>query len=149
MSIRHKKTHTMKYRGTRTCGGGNTKNRRGRGSRMGRTHVKSRGGGQRNKMHVFKYEKERMYRKGFKSIHKKGNSINLSSLHKISPDKEIDVTKFGYDKVLGGGELDSNIKKIIAKQFSAKALEKIKKSGAVAEAIGVNADESKNIRTDN
>jgi len=145
MTQRHKKKRTSKYRGTRTCGGGNTKNRRGRGSRMGRPNIKSKGGGQRNKLHVIKYMPEKLKKKGFTSIHKKGKSINLSRLTKLSKETEINVTKFGYLKVLGGGELDKSIKKIVANQFSKKALEKIEKSGAKAVTVGVKESESKNI----
>ena len=135
MTLRHKKK-TGKYRGTRTCGGGNTKNRRGRGSRMGNPHIKSKGGGQRNKLHILKYMPEKLKKKGFKSIYKKEKSINLSELVKLSFEPEINITKFGYQKVLGRGELSSGIKKIIAKKFSKKAQEKIEKAGATAETIG-------------
>jgi ribosomal protein L15 len=136
MTLRHKKSKTSRGRGTRTHCHGNTKNRRGRGSRMGNPHIKSKGGGQRNRMHLLKYMPEKVNKKGFKSIYKKEKSVNISELGKLSSEPEIDVTKFGYQKILGRGELDSKIKKVKAKKFSEKALDKIKKAGATAETIG-------------
>ena len=115
---------------------------------MGRPHIKSKGGGQRNKQHLYKYQKDRLHKKGFKSIYKKGKSINISNLSKLSKESEINIIKFGYSKVLGNGELDNSIKKVIAKSFSKKALEKIEKAGAVAEILG-GVNESENISTDN
>lgn len=147
MTMRHKRKIT-KQRGTRTCGGGNKKNRRGSGSHMGNPHIKSKGGGQRNFMHLMKYMPEKLKQKGFLSLRKKVKAINLDDLQKLTDEIEIDVTDFGFNKVLGGGELDKRIKKVSSVSFSAKAIEKIKKAGAKAVKIG-ETNEPENIPTVN
>lgn len=130
---RHKKKIT-KQRGTRSVGRGRSKRGRGRGSRMARGSVKR---GQRNIMHIYKYEPERLAQKGFASIKKKGKAINLRDIEKLSDKNEIDVTKFKIDKVLGVGEL-SKAMTITARAFTAKAKEKIEKAGGKAIVLGEN-----------
>ncbi len=131
--IRHKRKITKK-RGTRTCGKGNTKNKRGKGSRMGRGSVKR---GQRNKLHIIKYEPERLYKKGFHSLKKKPKAINLKELEKLVKEGslEVDVTKHGYEKVLGAGTISKPLA-IKAHYFTEKAKEKIEKAGGKAFLIG-------------
>lgn len=124
---RHKKKN-KKLAGKRTFGRGISKRGRGKGSRMGRGSVKV---GKRNFMHIVKYEPERFGKKGFVSLKKKAKGINLRDVPKLSDKDEIDITKFGYGKVLGGGELSKPLK-IKAWSFSKKAEEKIKKSGGEA-----------------
>ena len=130
---RHKKKIT-KQRGTRSVGRGRSKRGRGRGSRMARGSVKR---GQRNIMHIHKYQPERFAKKGFASIKKKGKAINLRDIEKLTDKNEIDVTKHKIDKVLGVGEL-SKAMKITAKSFTAKAKEKIEKAGGQAIVLGEN-----------
>ncbi len=130
MKRRKRKIH-KKGRGTRTVFRGNTKKGRGRGSRMGNPSVKSKGGGgERNIQHVYKKQRHRLLeRKGFTSIKKKPRAINLKDLD--YSQKEIDVTKMGYEKVLGAGEVLAPVT-IIAKFFTQKAIEKIEKAGGKA-----------------
>ena len=120
-------------RGTRTVFRGNTKNGRGRGSRMGRTAVKSKGGGKRNFMHVVKYEPERLNVKGFYSIHTRMRPVNLKDLDMSKG--EIDVTALGYDKVLGAGKVNKAVT-IKALSFTEGAKKKIESAGGKAIVLG-------------
>jgi large subunit ribosomal protein L15 len=142
MTRRHKKKH-IKYKGSRLHGRGATKHGRGSGSRKGRGSVK----GGRNKLYIMKYEPERMpyhkSRKGFTSQKQKTRTyktINLRDLHTLGDGKEIDITKHGYTKVLGGGVLD---KPLIVKalSFSVQAKEKIEKAGGKALVSGKESGE--------
>ncbi len=121
---RHRKK-IYRMRGKRTHGGGASKNRRGKGSRM--THKRTFG---TNIAHVRKYEPWRINKKGFSSLKKKGRAINLDEINLLA-DKDVDVVALGYSKVLGGGSLTKPLK-IKAHLFSKKAKEKIQKAGGEA-----------------
>lgn len=133
MVRRHKKKKG-KLLGKRTHGRGRSKRGRGKGSRMGRGSVKI---GQRNFMHIVKYEPERLAknRRGFYSWKDQPKTINLRDIEKLSDKAEIDVTEFGFAKVLGGGDISKPLK-IKAQSFSKKAKEKIEKKGGEAIIIG-------------
>jgi ribosomal protein L18E len=122
---RHKKK-IGKLRGKRTHGGGFSKRRRGKGSRM--THHRT---WTTNIAHVRKYEPWRFTQKGFVPLEKKLTGINIGDVEKLSKENEIDVTKFGYGKVLGGGKISKPLK-IKALKFSEKALKKLKEIGGEA-----------------
>jgi len=123
--MRRHRGKIYRMRGKRTHGGGASKNRRGKGSRM--THKRTFS---TNIAHVRKYEPWRINKRGFVSIYKKDKAINISELDKL-PGKEIDITKMGFDKVLGGGALSRPLK-IKAHSFSKKAKERIEKAGGEA-----------------
>jgi large subunit ribosomal protein L15 len=123
--MRRHRGKIYRMRGKRTHGGGASKNRRGKGSRM--THKRTFS---TNIAHVRKYEPWRINKKGFVSLYKKDKAINISELNKLA-DKEIDITKIGFDKVLGGGALSRPLK-IKAHSFSKKAKERIEKAGGEA-----------------
>ena len=125
-----KRKKIVKLRGSKTHGYGSKKKHRGAGSRGGR----GRAG-------AFKHKKVLMRKlglieneKGFVSLKEKGikpktQVINLKELVEIANDKkEIDITEFGLEKVLGTGKIEKPIT-IKAKAFSAKAKEKIEKAG--------------------
>ncbi|MEM0372590.1 MAG: uL15 family ribosomal protein [archaeon] len=128
---RHKRKIT-KQRGTRHVGRGKAKRGRGKGSRMGRGSVKR---SQRNKMHIYKYEPERLHHKGFFSIHARQKAINLGDVEKLSDKNEINVIEHGYGKVLGGGKTTRPLK-ITAYSFSEKAKQKIQEAGGTAVIAG-------------
>lgn len=116
-----------KLRGKRTHGRGYSKKGRGKGSRM--THRRTFG---TNIAHVLKYEPWRIMIKGFIPLKKKMKGINLRDIQKIAGKEiEIDITKKGYGKVLGGGELEKPLK-IKAYAFSESAKKKIEKAGGEA-----------------
>lgn len=123
---RHRKK-ISKLRGHRTHGGGFSKNRRGTGSRC--THRRT---WTTNAAHMRKYEPERMHQKGFFTPALKNAVINLGDVQKLAAGKnEIDLSLFGYDKVLSGGTLTKPLT-IKAKSFSKKAAEKIEERGGKA-----------------
>jgi len=100
---------------------------------MGRTAVKSKGGGKRNFMHVVKYEPERLNVKGFYSIHTRMRPVNLKDLDMSKG--EIDVTALGYDKVLGAGKVNKAVT-IKALSFTEGAKKKIESAGGKAIVLG-------------
>lgn len=127
--MRRFKRKIRKMRGTRTVGGGSAKSRRGTGSY--RTNRRTFG---TNYAYVCKYEPWRIKIKGFVGLHKKPKAINLGDVEKLSDEREIDVTKFGYGKVLAAGNISKPIT-IKAACFSQKAKQKIEKAGGKAEPI--------------
>ncbi len=131
-----------KYRGSRTCGGGTHKNRRGAGNRGGRGRA-----GQRD--HRFSH----FYLKGEISNGKHGfvskTSVPVSTLDIGELDQLVEVllreglatqegdlialnaTMLGIDKVLGGGQVTHKMS-ISAREFSERARAKIEELGGQA-----------------
>ncbi len=127
MMRRYRKKIHKKYRGSRTCGGGNTKNRRGRGSRM-----TSKGTFGRNFMHFRKYHPEHYMKKGFNNPNRKEvNPITLDELSKLvlrQNLKEIDLKEFGYNKLLGSGNI--NVPVVVkVEKATESAIKKIESAG--------------------
>jgi len=131
-----------KYRGSRTCGGGTHKNRRGAGNRGGRGRA-----GQRD--HRFSH----FYLKGEISNGKHGfvnkTSVPVSALDIGDIDQmaeallregfatqegdliTLDATEIGIEKVLGGGRVTHKMS-ISAREFSERARAKIEEMGGQA-----------------
>jgi large subunit ribosomal protein L15 len=123
----HKKT--KKFRGTMTHGRGK-KAGRGAGLRGGKGNA---GLNKHRYMHMVKYMPNHFFGKhGFKrpqSIIKKDNCINVGQIEEKFPgEKNIDLNKEGFDKLLSGGKISSSIT-IKVKKASEKAIEKIKEHG--------------------
>jgi large subunit ribosomal protein L15 len=117
---------TRKFRGSMTHGRGK-KGGRGAGLRGGRGNA---GLLKHRFMYMKKYMPEHYIGKhGFKrpqKILKKDTCINVGTLEERFPNKKtINLEKEGYDKLLGGGNVDKEYK-ITVKKASAKAIEKIK-----------------------
>jgi large subunit ribosomal protein L15 len=83
-------------------------------------------------MHLNKYMPDHLGAYGFKrppSIVKKDKTINVGQLEEKFPGKkDIDLTKEGYDKLLGAGKLNSKLK-IKVEKVSQHAIDKIKEKG--------------------
>ena len=83
-------------------------------------------------MHMVKNMPDHFGRHGFKrpqSVLKKDKIINVGQLEEMFPGKaDIDLSKEGFDKLLGGGNLNKKIK-IKVDSASGKAIEKIKEKG--------------------
>ena len=131
-----------KFRGTRTCGGGTHKNRRGAGNRGGRGRA-----GQRD--HRF----SRFYLAGAVKNGKHGfvnknpspiSAIDVGELDQAAPrllemglaSQEgdaitIDATQIGIDKILGSGRVTRKLQ-IQAQSFTDRAKEKIEAMGGQA-----------------
>ncbi len=137
--VRRVRSRTRKYAGDRTFGGGNKKNRRGKGSRGGR----GRAGYHKHKwMHTIKYEFHElmMKHKGFHNVtSRKVKTITLEEINKLVERGKMDKKSSGTvaelslpnQKVLATGFLLHPVK-ITASAFSAGAKQKIEKAGGQA-----------------
>jgi len=140
----HKERKHKKFRGHRAQGYGSHKKHRGGGSRGGR----GKAGMHKHKWsYTVKYEPDHFIKYGFKRpqgsfVRMKG--VNVSQLdeqaerllqEKIAVKEgeliRIDVSKLGFDKVLGGGQLRNKLI-IEAKSFSEGAKKKIEEFGGQA-----------------
>ena len=133
-----------KYRGSRTCGGGTHKNRRGAGNRGGRGRAGI------NAHHFVKWYKEMggpvFGKNGFcNQIAEDVTTIDVGVLDQIVPSllaqgiakKEgdaivIDIAELGIEKVLGCGKVTRKIN-VSAQAFSEIAKAKIEKMGGTAQ----------------
>lgn len=122
------KRRTKKFRGSMTHGRGK-KAGRGAGLRGGRGNA---GLSKHKYMHMLKYMPDHFGRHGFKrpaSVVRKERTINVGQLEEKFPgEKDIDLAKHGFDKLLGGGEISSGLK-IKVKSASQTAVEKVKGKG--------------------
>jgi large subunit ribosomal protein L15 len=135
------KTNTKKFRGSRTCGGGTTKNRRGAGNRGGR------GKSGENKHHanlarMFGYQ--RGHQKGFKrplKVISDAAVVNVGEVDELADQLvadgfaqiddgayQINLADLYIDKVLGSGKVTKNLV-ITASEFSGAARDKIEAAG--------------------
>jgi len=119
---------TKKFRGSMTHGRGK-KAGRGAGLRGGRGNA----GLHKHKfMHMLKYMPDHFGVHGFKrpqSVIKKEKIINIGELgDKFPGKKEIDLTKEGFDKLLGTGNITYSIK-IKVNSASQKAIDKVREKG--------------------
>jgi len=132
-----------KFRGSRTCGGGTHKNRRGAGNRGGRGRAGI------NAHHFVRYYVEMggpvFGKNGFHNpTSARVSAVDISVIDRMVPAllanglaKEedgivtIDAREIGIDKVLGSGKVTRKIK-ISAGSFSVQAKSKIEQSGGQA-----------------
>ena len=127
MTVRFK-LKTRKWRGRTSHGGGHKKKRRGGGSQGGRGF----GGSHKHKFsHVVSIEPDHYGYKGFYAKQKKAKTINIMDIAKMN-EKEIDLGKLGYDKLLGTGNIDRAVIIRVSK-ISAQAKKKIEKAGGKVE----------------
>lgn len=131
---------TKKFRGSRTCGGGTHKNRRGAGNRGGR----GKAGGCK---HHFVRAMLRGYsygKHGFKlpaEISKDVSIVNVGELDELAPylveeglaeikddAYHINLENLEIEKVLGSGRVTKNLV-VTSEGFSASAREKIEAAG--------------------
>lgn len=117
------KSKVKKFRGSRTCGGGTHKNRRGAGSRGGTGNA---GGCKhhfvRNMMRGLTMGKHGFFKHNATEV----DAINVGDLDSMaSEDGRIDLGKM---KVLGRGKLSRPVT-VTAKAFSAAARAKIEEAG--------------------
>ncbi|MBP1662365.1 MAG: ribosomal protein [Thermoplasmatales archaeon] len=122
------RTKTKKFRGSMTHGKGK-KGGRGSGLRGGRGNA---GLHKHRHMYMLKYMPDHFGVHGFKrdlSLVKEIRIINVGQLdEKFHGKKEIDLSKEGFDKLLGGGLVEHGYK-IKVKSASQKAIDKISEHG--------------------
>jgi large subunit ribosomal protein L15 len=133
-----------KYRGSRTCGGGTHKNRRGAGNRGGRGRAGI------NAHHFVKWYKEMggpvFGKNGFSNSSSQNVSVmDIGIIDQIVPSLlaqgiaknegdfiVINIAEIGIDKVLGSGKVTKKLN-ISAPAFSESAKIKIEKMGGKAQ----------------
>ncbi|NJL43986.1 MAG: 50S ribosomal protein L15 [Nitrosarchaeum sp.] len=145
----NKRRKVVKYRGSKTHGGGSMKKRRGAGHRGGRGQAGSGKRADQKKPSLWK-TKSRRGKFGFTSLKKvrsKATAINLSELQRalgrwVVEGKvqvsggvyAVDLGALGYDKLLGAGSLGVKAKVVVA-AASAKAVEKVAAAGGSVEGL--------------
>jgi large subunit ribosomal protein L15 len=131
-----------KYRGSRTCGGGTHKNRRGAGNRGGRGRAGHR---DHRFSHFLLYGQVHNGKDGFfNQTSCEDRTISLGQLDQLAGDlilsgkasREgdiiiIDANQIGIDKILGNGKTSLKMN-ITARSFSAQAKSKIEAMGGKA-----------------
>jgi large subunit ribosomal protein L15 len=131
-----------KYRGSRTCGGGTHKNRRGAGNRGGRGRAGHR---DHRFSHFLLYGEIHNGKDGFfNKTSREDRTISLGQLDQLAGDlilsgkasREgdviiIDANQIGIDKILGNGKTSLKMN-ITARSFSAQAKSKIEAMGGKA-----------------
>lgn len=122
----NKRKKVVKYRGSKTHGGGSMKKRRGAGSRGGRGNA---GSGKKGDVKKPSFWKEFPYvgKSGFTSQKAPEKVINIYELNSLWNGKELNLTQMGYDRLLGRGSLYNPVKVKIARA-TAKAIQKIEKA---------------------
>jgi large subunit ribosomal protein L15 len=136
-----KRKKSVGQRGSRTHGWGNPKKHRNKGSRGG----KGKAGKFGQKMtYIMKYEPERIGLKGFNAkTTKKHVCANVRDADRLAGKaKVIDLSKFGYDKLLGKGEIARALE-VTVTFCSAHAKEKIEAAGGKVIAQVVAEEEPK------
>jgi len=153
MSI-NKRTKRSRQRGSHTHGWGAKKKHRGAGNRGGRGMAGTGKRADQKKPTIINlYGNEYFGKRGFKLPQKKQKIIKIINLEdleqkassllvkglakKTSEFIEIDLTKLGYNKLLGKGLITKKFK-ISVESASKKAIEKIKKVGG--EIIALNLE---------
>ncbi len=128
--VQRQNKRNRKYLGTRSWGGGNKKNRRGKGTRGG----VGRGGVKHKWSYTVVYERERIGKHGFKPWRKERlgeiDLYSVSGLAEKANEEKPTIELKGY-KVLSQGSL-AKPAVVKATAFSKKAEEKIKAAGGEA-----------------
>jgi len=123
----NKRKKNSRQRGSWTHGWGAKKKHRGAGHRGGRGRAGSGKKGDVKKPSYWKTEK--FGKVGFTSLRKKVKAINLSQLQLlIGKETSFDLTKKGYDKLLGAGSILGRVE-LVVNSASAKAIQKVEKVG--------------------
>ncbi|MDN7012357.1 50S ribosomal protein L15 [Methanoculleus sp. FWC-SCC3] len=134
-----------KYRGSRTCGGGTHKNRRGAGNRGGRGRA-----GQRDHRFSHFYLKGEIANGKHGFINKTSVPVSALDVGEIDQMAEallreglatqegdiiaLDAAELGIEKVLGGGRVTHKMS-ISAREFSERARAKIEEMGGQATTV--------------
>ncbi|HDM23602.1 50S ribosomal protein L15 [archaeon] len=127
----HRLRKTRKMRGSRTCGYGRIQQHR-RGKPRGKAGMHKH-----LWIYTIKYKPDHFGKHGFKRPQEyEYKAINIEECEMLARKygtKEgeyivLDLTKLGYEKVLGRGKVNMKLK-VIAKYFTKKAIEKIEAAG--------------------
>ncbi|MEM2878597.1 MAG: uL15 family ribosomal protein [Candidatus Hadarchaeales archaeon] len=143
MVVRRSRKH-RKFRGNRTHGRGCAKRGRGSGERAG---TGMSGGHKQKWSYVLRYMPDYFGKHGFtrpSELRRRERAINVGEIDRrldeflesgaaqVENNKyTVDLTKLGYDKVLGGGRVTKPIA-VKCKKFVELAAEKLKEAGGEA-----------------
>jgi len=125
-----KRKKNVGMRGSRTHGCGSHKKRRGGGSRGGRGMA---GVKRHKKTWMLKHKPGHLGKRGFKSMAQRKltagkKAVNVRDLAGLAAgNRELDLKKLGYDRVLGGGSINVAIS-VRADYFTETAKQKIEKA---------------------
>lgn len=138
----HKRKKVVKYRGSKTHGGGSMKKRRGAGHRGGRGNAGSGKRGDSRKPSYWKLESFGRGKTGFVAVME--NDVETMNVSDLSKDLDllveaghakksgsaytVDLDAAGVEKLLGNGRISVAVKVTVGKA-SAKAVEKIEAAG--------------------
>lgn len=116
----------MKKRGTRNCG-------RGRKGSRKKNSGRGMGGSQKHKYTLITSQGKKFGKKGMKKLNrtKKPKTVNIGYLSSYASKnnlKKLDVKTLGYEKVLGGGQVEQALT-IHADNYTEKAKQKIEEAG--------------------
>ncbi len=132
--IKKRKKH-VGFRGHSSHGWGSRKKRRGAGNRGGRGMAGSgKRADQKKPSIINKYGNKYFGKRGFKrpeEVIRKNKTINVGELDQFN-EELIDLTKVGYDKLLGNGKINRKLN-IVVRFASKKAITKVKDSGGKIE----------------
>lgn len=126
-----KERSVRKYRGSHTHGWGAKKKHRGSGSRGGHGFAGSLG---HKRIMVEKEHPGHIGKHGFTipvKARRTTRTINVGDLGRLasrSRDNTLNLTEFGYDKLLSKGSVDGAVN-VVVKRLTPRAREKIEKAG--------------------
>lgn len=133
--VRRTKSKKKKYLGQRSWGGGNVKNRRGKGSRGGKGYA---GSTKQRWTYIVKYEPDHFKSQGFVNPTKpvRLSVINLNQIQEQATAGKLKKKDKNFllefdGKVLGTGIISVPVT-VTAKSFSEKAKKKIEEAGGTA-----------------
>lgn len=141
--MKRKRKRTARMRGSRTHGCGSKKKQRGSGSRGGKGFSGTK---KQKKTWVLRYEPDHIGKFGFRSLEQRGikkslMAVNVGELERLAGGKkELDLSKHGYGKVLGGGRISSALT-VKAYIFTEKAKAKIENAKGKAVQLAEASDE--------
>ena len=152
----HKRKKVVKYRGSKTHGGGAKKKRRGAGSRGGRGMAGTGKRADTKKPSISDNYKSYFGKHGFKKKNPRvviavnlayfQQKIDKLALQSLVQEKggmyTVDLSRLGFDKLLGSGKLTKKIN-FTAKYASASAIEKVMKAGGSVNVLDQPEDEFK------
>ena len=143
MVQKRRRKKSIKLRGSRTYGYGSHKKHRGGGSRGGRGMAGTK---KHKKTWMLRHMPGHLGKRGFKSLVQRKlipvkRAVNVRDLERLAAgEKELDVSKHGYGRVLGGGSVRIALS-VKAGYFTESARQKIEKAKGKAVALGGNGAE--------
>ncbi len=134
----HRLRKTRWRRGSRTHGYGRVGQHRKSGDRGGYGLAGLR---KHKRFYMMKYMPDHFGKHGFVSRFPRKRSISVSDLERFIDMgmEEVDLTKLGFDKLVSKGRISKPIK-VIVKEATERAIEKVREAGGEVVLSGAEAD---------